>query len=198
MFQVHAGRRPVARLARPLTCLAVILAACSASACSTGTIPAASSAKSPGVSVQSSRQAQPDAGVHSSPGAVVADWVHQVASGNLIASCRDEMDPAQLAGRLGALCTSSLGRKAFTAYHGNFLIDGIRPGTPVTVTAAHITGSKATVSGSDVRVGVAGASLQSLMTAHSRGIKPGQLAIVFEVSRIDGAWYSTGMNITVG
>jgi hypothetical protein len=67
----------------------------------------------------------------------------------------------------------------FAAYHSNFLLDGIRPGTPVTVTAAHVTGSKATVSGSDVRAGGTGASLESLMTAHSTGINPGQLALIF-------------------
>jgi hypothetical protein len=175
-IQIHAGQRPGARAARPLAFAAVIVAACSASACGGG---------GPAAAV-----------VHSSPGAVVADWIHQVASGNLAAFCQDQLDPAQLAGRIGAECKSGQGKKAFNAYHGNFVIDGIKPKTRVSVTAARVTGSDAAVRGSDIRV--SGTSLDSLVTARTTGIKPGQLAWTFKLSRINGAWYVTETNINVG
>ncbi|MGF7233941.1 MAG: hypothetical protein ACQSGP_03130 [Frankia sp.] len=83
----------------------------------------------------------------------------------------------------------------FTALHSNFVTDGIRPNTPISVAAPHVTGTSATVSGSDVHV--AGTTLDSLIVAHSTGVKQGQLATAFTLSRIDGAWYVTDMNMTI-
>jgi hypothetical protein len=90
---------------------------------------------------------------------------------------------------------SAKGTSTFTALHTNFVTDGIRSGTPISVAAAHVAGTNATVNGSDIRV--SGTTLESLMVAHSTGVKPGQLTIAFELSRIDGAWYVTNMNMNV-
>jgi hypothetical protein len=35
------------------------------------------------------------------------------------------------------------------------------------------------------------------MVAHSTGVKPGQFSISFELSRISGAWYVTGLNMDI-
>ena len=87
-------------------------------------------------------------------------------------------------------CASS---KTLTALHGNFTVDGITPGTPIRVAAAHVTGTSANVSGTDIHV--SGTSLTSLMIAHATGVKPGQFTISFKLSRISGAWYVTDMNM---
>ncbi len=87
------------------------------------------------------------------------------------------------------------GSTTFTALHGNFVTDGIRPSTPISVASARIKGTNATVSGGDIHV--SGTTMDSLMAAHSTGFKPGQLTIAFDLSRIDGAWYVTGMNMNV-
>jgi hypothetical protein len=173
-IQVKAGRRVGAHAARPLTFVAVIAAACSA--CGGG----------------GGRGAVVAA--HSTPAAIVSDWIHQVASGNFEGYCQAEADPAERAGRDG-VCKSDQAKKALDAYHGNFVIDGIKPRSPIRVTAARVTGSNATVSGSDVRVGTG--SLDSLVTAHSTGIKPGQLTWTFKLKRINGAWYVRAVDIII-
>jgi hypothetical protein len=134
------------------------------------------------------------AGVHSTPAAVVADWIHQVAGGNLAAACRDELDPGQLAGRLGAQCKSAEVKKYFSFYHSNFASRGVKPSTPVSVTATHVTGSHASISGSDIRIGRT--SLDALI-ADAPGLKPGELIWTFELSRINGAWYVPGSELSV-
>ncbi|MGH3279111.1 MAG: hypothetical protein ACRDNW_08235 [Trebonia sp.] len=63
----------------------------------------------------------------------------------------------------------------------------------VGVAADGITAATATASDSQARI--AGTTLDSLMTAHGTGVKPGQVDIGFELARIAGAWYVTGMNL---
>jgi hypothetical protein len=90
---------------------------------------------------------------------------------------------------------SAAGKATFDALHGNFVTDGITPGTPVSVPAAQVTGTTATVNGTDIHL--SGTTLASLMAAHSTGVKPGQLAIQFRLSRLSGCWYVTGMTMNV-
>jgi hypothetical protein len=204
--QLHAGRRPGIRGVRPLT--AVLAAACCVSACggraassasAAPTAPAASSASA--APVASSTQASPGtqagqdgataAAGRGTPGAALASWIHQVAAGNRSASCRDMAAPGPSSSM--ATCMSAKGTASFDALHSNFVIDGIKPSTPISVAAARVTGTKATISGSDVRV--SGTAMDTLMAEHSTGIKPGQLTLSFDLSRVDGAWYVTGMNM---
>ena len=35
------------------------------------------------------------------------------------------------------------------------------------------------------------------MIAHGKGVKPGQFSISFTLSRARGAWYVTGMNMSI-
>ena len=133
-----------------------------------------------------------------SPGAqgvVLADWIHQVAAGNRGAACQDMREPGLSAKSSTAACMSAAGAATFNSLHGNFVADGIGPGTPISVTAPEGSGTSTTVNGTQVHV--SGTTLDALMTAHSTGVKPGQLSIVFDLSRIDGAWYVTGMNMNV-
>jgi hypothetical protein len=90
---------------------------------------------------------------------------------------------------------SAAGKATFAALHSNFVTDGITPNTPISVPTAHVTGTNATVSGSDIHL--SGTTLDSLMAAHSTGVKQGQLSIQFQLSRVDGRWYVTGMNMNV-
>jgi hypothetical protein len=118
-----------------------------------------------------------------------------VAVGDRSAACQDMREPGLSAQRSAAACMSAAGAATFTSLHGNFVADGITPTTPISVAVAQVSGASAMVSGSHVRV--SGTTLDSLMATHSTGVKPGQLSIVFELSRIDGAWYVTGMNMNV-
>jgi hypothetical protein len=154
---------------------AALAAACYVSACSSGSTASAAAS--------------------STPGAVLADWIHQVAVGNRSAACLDMREPGLSAQRSAAACMSAAGSSLFNSFHGNFVADGIKSGTPVSVSAAHVTGSSATVDGSDIHVSAT--TLDRLMTKHSIGVKPGQLAVSFGLSRIDGAWYVTNVNMNI-
>jgi hypothetical protein len=90
---------------------------------------------------------------------------------------------------------SAAGKASFNALHGNFVIDGIKPSTAISIPAAHVTGTNATIAGRNIHL--SGTTLRSIMAAHSTGIKPGQFTVVFTLSRIDGAWYVTNMNMNV-
>jgi hypothetical protein len=127
-----------------------------------------------------------------SPGSVLADWVHQVASGDHKAACQDMRQPGLSAASSQTECVSSQGQVTLNALHANFTTDGIKSTTPISA-VAHIAGTNATVSGSDVNV--AGTTLNSLILAHSTGVTSGSLAIGFDLTRIDGDWYVTNMNM---
>jgi len=123
---------------------------------------------------------------------VLADWIHQVAVGNRAAACNDMREPGMSAQQSAADCMSAVGKGTFTALHANFAADGITAATAISVTP-QVNVASATASGSQVRI--AGTTLHSLMTAHSTGVKPGQADIGFQLARIAGAWYVTGMNL---
>ena len=187
--QIRAGRRPGKRA----VCLLVPLAAaCCVSACGGAT--ASTGSGTPASSGPPSGQGTAAAD-RSTPGAALADWIRQVAVGNRSAACQDMREPGLSARSSAAACMSAKGSTTFTALHGNFVTDGIRPSTPISVAAAHITGTNATVSGGDIHV--SDTTLDSLITAHSTGVKQGQLTIAFDLSRIDGDWYVTGMNMGI-
>lgn len=196
--RIRPGRRPSRRAVRALAPLIVgVAAGCCASAC--GSQPAATTS---GVAVASSRPASPgtwstapgtSAGSgHRTPGAVLADWIHQVAADNRAAACNDMREPEMSAQRSAADCMSAAGKGTFTALHASFAADGITAATAISVTP-QVKAANATASGSQVRI--AGTTLDSLMTAHGTGVKPGQVDIGFELARIAGAWYVTGMNL---
>ena len=175
--------------------LATALAVCCVSAC--GITPAASTASIPytapaSPSTPAAQGKTASAAGRGTPGAALTHWIHQVAAGDRRGSCAD------MAARSSqmAACMSAAGAATFTSLHGNFVADGIRPGTPIRVTGAHVTGTNATISGRDVRV--SGTTLDTLVALHSTGIKPGQLSFSFTLSRIDGAWYVDNFSMDVG
>lgn len=94
------------------------------------------------------------------------------------------------------LCMSAKAKPVFTAQHRAFVTDGIKRSTPVSVAAAHVTGTTATVSAKDIHVSAT--TLYSLMMAHSTGVKPGQFTVTFQLAQIHGTWYVSGMNMDGG
>jgi hypothetical protein len=193
--QVRAGR-PRARDAWPLT--AMLAAACCVSACGSSTPTAATASTTYGAHASPDTpagQGQTAAAVsRGTPAEALADFIHQVAAGHRSASCQDMAAPTQSS--YLAACMSAAAKNSFNALHGNFVIDGIKPGTAIRVTGPHVTGTHATISASDIHV--AGTTLLMLMVKHSTGIKPGQFSLSFGLSRVDGAWYVTTMNMNVG
>jgi hypothetical protein len=130
----------------------------------------------------------------STPGAVLADWLHQVVAGDYQAACRDMIEPNGTPAAASA-CLSGTAHTTLTSLHGNFKIDGLTRSSVITVGPVHVTGNKATVNGTGIHVD--GSNLTALMLKHSTGIKPGQLALSFDMSRVRGSWYVAGMNLSV-
>jgi hypothetical protein len=114
-----------------------------------------------------------------------------VAAGDRSAACQDMREPGISAQRAAARCMSAAGASTFKSLHN--LFGGIKPDAPIIVSAVQVQGASATVASSGVRV--SRTPLESLMAARGSGVKPGQLSIVFELSRIDGAWYVSDMNL---
>jgi hypothetical protein len=193
-IQVYVAKRLRIHLARPMA--AALVAACCVSGCGiTSTASTASIAPgTPASSGAPAGQAATSTG-QSTPGAALTDWIRQVAAGDRSAACQDMRASGMSAKKAMATCMSAAGQATFTSLHGNFVIDGIKSSTPIKITNAHVSGTNATVDGSAIQV--SGTTLNSLMTKHSTGIKPGQLDISFQLSRVDGAWYVTGMNMNV-
>jgi len=162
--------------------VAVLLAtAWCVSACGTATTASTSSSapSSPGTPASQGQSAA--AAGNSTPGAALTNWMHAVAVGDRSGACKDmAAQSSQM-----TTCMSAAGTNTFTSLHGNFATDGIKSSTPIQVTGGHVTGTTATISGSQVRV--SGTMLDTLMTAHSTGIKPGQLRLSFDLSRVANA-----------
>jgi hypothetical protein len=116
-----------------------------------------------------------------------------VVHGSYGAACQDM--GAALISKNARVCMSSAGLNTLTHMHQNFTIDGLTPRSSITVTAARVKGTTATVDGTDIHV--SGTTLTSLMVAHSTGVKPGQFSISFLLSRIRGGWYVTNMNMSL-
>jgi hypothetical protein len=92
-------------------------------------------------------------------------------------------------------CLSGSAHTTLTSLHGNFRIDGLTRSSVITVGPVRATGNKATVNGTGIHVD--GSDLTALMLKHSTGLKPGQLALSFSLSRVHGSWYVAGMNLSV-
>ncbi len=135
------------------------------------------------------------------PTAALAQWLQLVVRGDYGAACQDMVPP------LGSIptptpvpadaCSSKSSRvlSGLAHLHGNFAIDGITPRTSITVATAHVAGTSATVRGTDIHV--SRTTLTSLMVAHSTGVQPGQFSISFTLSHARGAWYVTGVNMSI-
>lgn len=205
-IKVDAGGRPGIRAVRQLTPLAAVLAAvCCVSACGGGTAsgthaqspaPRASSPAPSASAGSSSPAGGGSAGGGTTPGAALADYIHQLAAGHRKAACQDMGNPGFSAQRGMTLCMSARAEPMFTSLHRAFVTDGVKPSAPVSVTGVHATGTKATASAKDIHV--SGTTLYSLMMAHSTGVKPGQATLTFPLSRVHGTWYVSGMNLNVG
>jgi hypothetical protein len=66
----------------------------------------------------------------------------------------------------------------------------------VTVAQVPVTGDRAVVPAD--RVTVDGQTLDKVVLSHSTGLKPGQLHVKTESTRIDGAWYVTDFDLHIG
>ena len=138
--------------------------------------------------------------LRTTPGAVLADWLHEVVVADYHAACQDMGEPAS-AGTAASpapspgICPSSETVTPLKSFHSNFVTDGLKPGSRFTVAATASSGSTVTVNGTHVKV--AGTNLTALMTAHSTGIKPGELKVSFTLSTIGGRWYVSGLNLEV-
>ncbi|MEU8969398.1 hypothetical protein AB0D11_08980 [Streptomyces monashensis] len=66
----------------------------------------------------------------------------------------------------------------------------------VTVAQVPVTGDRAVVPAD--RVTVDGQALDKVVLSHSTGLKPGQLDVKTESTRIDGAWYVTDFDLHIG
>jgi hypothetical protein len=134
------------------------------------------------------------------PAPVLAGWLHQLVVADYHAACRDMGEPAS-AGTTASpaptpgACPSPDTVTALRSFHGNFVADGLKPGSRFTVTAPSGSGRTVTVNGT--RVTVAGSSLTALMTAHGTGVRPGELRVSFTLSAIGGRWYVSDLNLDV-
>jgi hypothetical protein len=187
------------RARRPLVPLAgALAAACCVAGCASGAGSTASTAAT-AASPTSSPAASP-ADIHGTPGAVLADWLHQIVVGDYKSACADMADTSKKAvptpgPSAATACAASKAVGTLSALHGNFTADGLKPATPISVPSAHVTGTTATVDGTKVHV--SGTTLSSVMIAHSTGVTSKSFSISFDLAKIDGGWYVTdlGMNI---
>ncbi|MGH3167547.1 MAG: hypothetical protein ACRDN0_16875 [Trebonia sp.] len=115
--------------------------------------------------------------------------------GHMRAACQDMRQPGHSAQSSLAACMSAKDVAGLKSMRHVFVADGVTASTRISATA-HAKGTNATVSANDVHV--SGTTLLSLIYAHSTNVKPGQIDITFLLSRIDGAWYVTGMNMNLG
>lgn len=130
----------------------------------------------------------------STPGAALTDWLRQVVRGDYRAACQDTATATASAPTSAKGCASW--SRIMHALHGNFTVDRITPQSPITIVAAHVRGTSATISGTGIRV--SGTTLTSLMLKHSTGVNPSQFSISFPLKRIRGAWYVAGLNMNIG
>jgi hypothetical protein len=179
----------------PLACaVAILLCASACGAASTASGGSASPAPSTGTAVS-----------RSTPATALKQWLDLVVRGDYGAACKD-MDPPR--GSIPSppvpvpanLCSSKPSSSPsvipeLIGLHRNFAIDGITPHTSITVATAHVKGTITTVNGTDIHV--SRTTLTSLMIAHGTGVKPGQFNISFTLWRASGAWYVTGINLSV-
>jgi hypothetical protein len=182
MMNLNPAQHSRARHVRAVAGALAIL--CGTTGCARGAA-SASSGGPPGMP----RPATVSAG-RGTPGTAFTHWMGDVVRGDFAAACRDMGSPSACTSR------SPKALAAFRALHGNFTADGIAPRAAITVAHVHVTGTRATIDGTNIHI--AGTTLTSLMVKHSTGLKRGQLSISFELSRSHNAWYVTSMNLNVG
>jgi hypothetical protein len=188
------------RASQPLVWLAGALAAgCCVAACTSGAAStAATTATSSATAAdQASSPAASTADRHGSPRTVLADWLHQIVVADYKAACADMADTSEKAAT-GPGATAACTAKAVTtlsSLHENFTVDGLKAATPISVTSAQVTGAKATVSGTQVRA--KGSTLSSLIIAHSTGVTSKSFALSFKLSKVDGGWYVTNLDMNI-
>jgi hypothetical protein len=173
--QDRNGKRPRSHAPRAFAAaLAILLCA---SACANGT------ASGTGAAVS-----------RSTPGAALTDWLRQVVRGDYRAACHDTATTPASAPTSARGCASW--SRLMHSLHENFTVDRITPQSPITIVAAHVRGTSATISGTRIRV--SGTTLTSLMIKHSTGVNPSQFSISFPLSRVRGAWYVAGLKMNIG
>ena len=188
-IQNRARTRSRIRVLCPLACALAILFC--ASACDAAP-PASGGSPSPAPSAAVSRR---------TPAAALTQWMLLVVHGDYPAACKDMIPPPgsiRMPIPVPADACSSKSSPVLSGLadmHRNFVIDGITPHTSITVATAHVTGTSATVRGTDIHI--SGTTLTSLMIAHGTGVKPGQFNISFKLLHVRGAWYVTGMNMSL-
>jgi hypothetical protein len=127
----------------------------------------------------------------------VTRWLQQVVRGDYSTACQDmggaSSSTAAPAPYSATACASTGPVSTLTHLHDNFTVDGITSRSSITAPTAHVTGTSATVDGTEIYV--SGKTLTALIVAHSTGVKPGQFSISFDLTRISGAWYITNMNM---
>jgi len=193
-FSRIRASHPLVRLAGALAA-GCCVAACASGAASTAAITATTSATA---ADQTSSPAASTADLHGSPRTVLADWLHQIVVGDYKAACADMADTSEKAAtgpRAAAACAASKAVTTLSALHSNFTVDGLKAATPISVTSAQVTGAQATVSGTEVNA--SGTTLSSLMIAHGTGVTAKSFAISFKLSKLDGGWYVTDLNMDI-
>jgi hypothetical protein len=187
--RIHASH-PLVPLAGALA-VGCCVAACASGAASTAATTATTAAKA-------SSPAASTADLHGTPKAVLADWLHQIVVGDYKAACADMTNTSEKAApgpSATAACAASKAVTTLTALHGNFTADGLKAATPISVSSAQIAGAKATVSGTEVSA--SGTTLSSLMIAHSTGVTAKSFALSFKLSKVDGGWYVTDLDMNI-
>jgi hypothetical protein len=188
------------RASHPLVPLAGALAAgCCVAACASGAAStAATTTTTATTAAKASSPAASTADLHGTPKAVLADWLHQIVVGDYKAACADMADTSEKAApgpSATAACAASKAVTTLTALHGNFTADGLKAATPISVSSAQVAGAKATVSGTEVSA--SGTTLSSLMIAHSTGVTAKSFALSFKLSKVDGGWYVTDLDMNI-
>jgi hypothetical protein len=196
-FSRIRASHPLVRLAGALAA-GCCVAACASGAASTAATTATTAATTATAAAKASSPAASTADRHGTPKAVLADWLHQIVVGDYKAACADMADTSQKATpgpRATAACAASKAVTTLTALHGNFTADGLKAATPISVSSAQVAGTKATVSGTEVSA--SGTTLSSLIIAHSTGVTAKSFALSFLLSKVDGGWYVTDLDMNI-
>jgi hypothetical protein len=181
-------------LRSPAGAAAVVLCA---AACASSTGTGGTAATGGGAPPHSTAQANSGSGTAaelSAPGAVLSIWLKQIVAGRYTDACADMAKAASAAPTPTPLSTAQCA-STLAGLHENFVTDGIKPASAITVDKAKVAGASATVDGKDVHVD--GSTLTGLMVAHSTGVQPGQLSITFTLTQIGGAWHVTDLNLDI-
>jgi hypothetical protein len=145
----------------------------------------------------SSGSAAPPSGTGDSPAAAVASWVNDVLEQHYQRACAAEVDAArqqQPGADVTALCApGSMAMHVLTSLHDAWDKPGVTLPARIRVTEVATNGDTATVS--DKNVLVDGRSLNDLMLVGARLGQGGSFGTTFTVSRTNGVWRLSDMNL---